>query len=78
LNDPEVDDPVARNTDRVEDVCRSVSSMVPVAIDPDDSWLLHLLAIFRGNLLGERDDSRDDQNLSGVNYRREQRDQPDI
>jgi hypothetical protein len=25
---------------------RSVASMVSAAVDPDDSWLLHLLAIF--------------------------------
>jgi hypothetical protein len=78
LNDVEVDDPSALNIDHVEDARRSVSSMVPAAVDPDDSWLLHLLAIFRGHLPGEREDSGDDQDLSGVFCHRGERDQPDI
>jgi hypothetical protein len=52
--------------------------VVSAAADPDDSSLLHFLTIFRGDLPGERDDSRDDQYLSSVNWRRGERDQLDI
>jgi hypothetical protein len=68
LNDLQVDDAAALNIDHVENVRPSVSSMVSAGLDPDHTWLLHLLAIFRGDLSGECDDSRDDQDLSGVNY----------
>jgi hypothetical protein len=57
LNDLEVDHRSALNIDHVENVRRSISSIVLVAIDADDSWPLHLLGIFRGNLPGKCDDS---------------------
>jgi hypothetical protein len=60
LNDFEAD-ASALNTDDVEDVRRPIYSMVPAAVDPDDSSLFHLLAIFRGDLPGECDYARDDQ-----------------
>jgi hypothetical protein len=78
LNDLEVNDPSPLNIERVKNVRRSVSSMVPAASDPDESWLLHLLAVSRGDLPGERDDSRHGQDLSGVNYHKRERDRPDI
>jgi hypothetical protein len=70
LNDLEVDDPSALNIGHVENVRRSVSSMISAAVDPDDSSMPHLLAILRGDLPVERDDSGNDQDLSSVNYRR--------
>jgi hypothetical protein len=78
LNDIKVNNASSLNIDRVEDMRRSVSSMVPAAANPDDSWLIHLLAIFRGDLPGESDDSRDDQDLRGLNSGRGEWDQPDI
>jgi hypothetical protein len=78
LNHLELDDPAALSIDDVKDVRRSVCSMASGVLDPDDSWLLHLLAIFRGDLPGECNDSRDDPDLSGVNCHRGKRDQPDI
>jgi hypothetical protein len=36
LNNLKVDDPSGLNINHVEDVCRSISLMAPVAIDPDD------------------------------------------
>jgi hypothetical protein len=44
--------------------------MVPTVINPDDSLWLHLFAIFDGNPPGECHDPWDDQDLSGVNFRR--------
>jgi hypothetical protein len=78
LNDLEVDDPSALNVGCVDDVRRSVSSMVPAAVGANDSSFFHHLAIFRGDLPGEFDDSRHNQDLSGVNCRRGERMQPDI
>jgi hypothetical protein len=52
--------------------------MVPTAIDPDDSLRLHLLAVFRSDLPGEGDNSWDDQDLSGVDSRWGEQDQPDV
>jgi hypothetical protein len=78
LNDLEVDNPSALNIDDAENLPRSASSMVSAAADPDDSWLLHLLAIFGADFTGEPNDSRDDQDLGRVSYRRGERDQPDI
>jgi hypothetical protein len=61
LNDIEINNNAsAVNIDYVEDVRRFINSKVPVTVDSDDSWLLHLLAIFYGNFPGEPDDSRDD------------------
>jgi hypothetical protein len=49
LNHLEVDDPSVLTIDHVGNVRRSASSMVPTAVDPNDSSLLHLLAIFLAN-----------------------------
>jgi hypothetical protein len=46
LNDLEFDNPSVPNVDDDEEVRRSISSMVPTAIDPNDSLRLQLLAIF--------------------------------
>jgi hypothetical protein len=78
LNNLEVDDPSALNTNNVENVRRSVSLMIPAVVGIAGSWLLHLLVIFRGDLPGERDDSRDDQDLSGPNCHRGEPDQRSI
>jgi hypothetical protein len=59
-------------------VRRSISLIVPAASNPGDSLWLHLLAIFRGNLLDEFDDSQDDQDLGSVPCRGGECDQPDI
>jgi hypothetical protein len=67
LNDVEVCNPPAPDIDLGEDVWRSISSMVPTVIDPNDSLRLYLLTIFRPDLPGEAGDSWDNQYLSGVN-----------
>jgi hypothetical protein len=66
-----------KKLDKVEDVRRFISSMVPTAIDPNNSLQPHLLAIFHGDLLGEGDDSRNSQYLRGANYRWEEHNSPD-
>jgi hypothetical protein len=67
LNHLEVYNSSAPNIDHVEEVRRSISSMVPTAIDPKDNLWLHLLAIFSRDLPGEGDDSGDDPYLSLAN-----------
>jgi hypothetical protein len=57
-------------------VHRSISLMVPAAVDPDNSWLLHLLAISLSHLPRECGDSRDDQDSSQVNCDWEEWNQP--
>jgi hypothetical protein len=50
LNNLEIDGRSAFNIDHIEDVHQSILSMVPGALDTADSRLLHLVAIFRGDL----------------------------
>jgi hypothetical protein len=53
LNHLEVPNSSVPNINHVEEVRRSISSMVPTAIDPNDSLRLHLPAIFTRDLPGE-------------------------
>jgi hypothetical protein len=78
LNGLEADDRSAPDFDHVEHVRRSISSMVPAAVDLDRSLRLYFLAIFRGNLHGECDNSRDDSDSRAGNCRGGEWDQPDI
>jgi hypothetical protein len=70
LNDLEVNNPSDPEIDQVEDGRRSISSMVPNAIDPKDSLRIHLLAILCCDLPGDCDDSWNDQDLICANCRR--------
>jgi hypothetical protein len=66
LNNLEVHNPSAPNIDHIEEVRRSISSMVPTAIDLNDSLWVHPLAIFSRDLPGEGEDSGHDPYLSLV------------
>jgi hypothetical protein len=78
LNHLEVDNPSAPNIDLVEEVRRLISSMIPTAIDPNDSLRLHLRAIFGRGFPGEGDNSRDGQFLSLIDCRWREGDEPDV
>jgi hypothetical protein len=77
LSDLEVNDPSAPDINHVEDTCRSISSMIPTALDPNDNLPHHLLAIFRSDLPREGD-SRDGQFFGGINCGRGERDSLDV
>jgi hypothetical protein len=53
LNDLDVSNPSALDFNYAGNMRRSISVMVPAAVDPDDSQLLHDLAVFlvKGTIL---------------------------
>jgi hypothetical protein len=53
LNDKEVNNPSVPNIDHVEEVRRSICSMLRAAVDLRDSRLPHLVGIFSRDLPGE-------------------------
>jgi hypothetical protein len=78
FNKLEVDNESASDAGDVEDVSQSIPLMIRSAIDPDDSRRLHLLAILCDNLPRGCNQSRDDQDLHGVNCGGAEQDQTDV